>query len=302
MDVIGFGAINYDRLYKVSKIAKEDEEVFIETEHSACGGSAANTIYNLAKLKVNCGFIGAVGNDDEGREILEEFKKVGVDTSQIKIIENEKTGLILGFIDKNGERAMYASRRVNSKIEKNDFPLSYLENAKFLHFSSFVDNKQLEIQNFLAENKSNKTLISFAPGSLYVKKGIEKLEKILKNCHVLFLNKEEIEILTNNNYQKGAKILLELGCKIVAVTLKEKGCYLTDGIEKITVEPIPTDVVDTTGAGDAFSAGFLYGLLENKSLNECGIYGNFIASKCISKIGARGFDGKLDGLDLKKLS
>lgn len=288
MDAVGFGALNYDRLYKVNKIAKEDEEVFIESEHSSCGGSSANTIYTLAKLGAKCGFVGAVGDDEEGKKIIDEFKSVGVDTSQIKILENEKTGLILAFIDKLGERAMYVSPRANSKIEKNDLNLSYIENAKFLHLSSFVDNEQLELQNFLVINMAKSLKISFAPGSLYVKRGIKSLEKILENSYVVFLNKEEIRILTDKEFKSGAEEIIEIGCKIVVVTLKERGCYITNGKDEFIVNAIPTKVVDTTGAGDAFSSGFLYGLLENKGLEECGKLGNKIASLCISKIGARG--------------
>lgn len=287
MEVIGFGALNYDKLFKVSKIAKEDEEVYIESEHSACGGSAANTIYSLGKLGIKCGYIGAVGNDREGQKILDEFKSVDVDISQIKIKENEKTGLILGFVDKNGERAMYAARRANSKIKKRDLSLLYIENAKFLHFSSFVDDEQLKLQNFLVKNKPNETKISFAPGSLYVNKGLDSLSKILKKSYIVFLNKEEIKILTNNGYEIGAKELIKLGCKIVVVTLKEDGCYITNGKDDFKVDAIPTNVVDTTGAGDAFAAGFLFGLLRNKGLRECGLLGNEMASRCICKFGAR---------------
>lgn len=287
MDVIGFGALNYDKLFKVIKIAKEDEEVFIESEHSACGGSAANTIYTLGKLGIKCGYIGAIGNDDEGKLMLEEFESVGVDISQIKIIENEKTGLIFAFVDKNGERAMYASRRANSKIEKRDLSISYIENVKFLHLTSFVDDEQLELQYFLVEDKTENTKISFAPGSMYVKRGIKGLENILEKTHVLFLNKEETGILTNKEYEIGAKELVKLGCKIVVVTLKDEGCYITNGKEEFRVDAIPSNVVDTTGAGDAFAAGFLFGLLNDKNLKECGFLGNKMASQCICNVGAR---------------
>jgi len=77
------------------------------------------------------------------------------------------------------------------------------------------------------------------------------------------------------------------GVKIVAVKLGGKGCYVTDGHEQHLIEPFKVKVVDTTGAGDAFCAGFLFGLINERSLYECGRLGNFVASRCVMKLGAR---------------
>ena len=82
-------------------------------------------------------------------------------------------------------------------------------------------------------------------------------------------------------------MLLDEGAGVVAVKLGEKGCYVTDGKESHLIEPYKVRVVDTTGAGDAFCAGFLYGLVEGKDLYQCGKLGNFMASRCITKVGAR---------------
>jgi ribokinase len=81
--------------------------------------------------------------------------------------------------------------------------------------------------------------------------------------------------------------MLKKGVKVVAVELGSKGCYVTDGKQGHHVEAFKVNVVDTTGAGDAFCAGFLYGLTKDKSLEECGKLGNFVASGCITKMGAR---------------
>jgi ribokinase len=102
-------------------------------------------------------------------------------------------------------------------------------------------------------------------------------------------NALELEQLTGEkDPRKGAEVILEMGVKIVVVKLGAKGCYITDGEEKVTVESFPVKVVDTTGAGDAFNAGFLYGLLDNKNnLYECGRLGNFVASRSVTTNGAR---------------
>ena len=100
-------------------------------------------------------------------------------------------------------------------------------------------------------------------------------------------NEIEINQLTGEDYQDGAKIFLKLGAELVAVKLGERGCYVTDGKESHLIEAYNVDVVDTTGAGDAFDAGFIYGLVKGKDLYTCGMFGNFVASRCVSKMGAR---------------
>lgn len=101
-------------------------------------------------------------------------------------------------------------------------------------------------------------------------------------------NAIELEQLTGEeDYRKGADFMIAMGVKIVAVKLGNKGCYVTDGNEKLSVEPFKVKTIDTTGAGDAFDAGFLYGLIHVKSLYECGQLGNFVASRSIMAMGAR---------------
>jgi ribokinase len=101
-------------------------------------------------------------------------------------------------------------------------------------------------------------------------------------------NAGELALLTGRtDYKMGAKLLLNKGVRVLAVKLGSKGCYVTDGKEDQVVEPFRVKVVDTTGAGDAFDAGFILGLLLQKSLYEAGKIGNFVASKCIATMGAR---------------
>ena len=101
-------------------------------------------------------------------------------------------------------------------------------------------------------------------------------------------NAKELEQITGeSDAKKGAAFLLAKGVKVVAVKLGEKGCFVTDGEEQHAIEAFKTGVVDTTGAGDAFCAGFLYGLLNGTSLLECGRIGNFVASRKVTRMGAR---------------
>ncbi|HER54349.1 MAG TPA: sugar kinase, partial [Candidatus Bathyarchaeota archaeon] len=100
-------------------------------------------------------------------------------------------------------------------------------------------------------------------------------------------NSLELMQLTGKDYKEGAKVLLDMGVEIVAVKLGKQGCYVTDGNEHHIIEAYKVKAIDTTGAGDAFCAGFLYGLIKENDLYECGRIGNFVASKCVQKMGAR---------------
>ncbi|MHC1636108.1 MAG: carbohydrate kinase family protein [Candidatus Methanospirareceae archaeon] len=284
VEVVGLGALNYDVLYAVERIARGGEEVGIIDVKKAPGGSAANTIVGLARLGVRVGFVGIVGKDKEGEIILEDFKKEGVEV-HIKR-EEGYTGAAIGLIDKKGERALYILPGVNDKLSIEDVDLQFLEKAYFIHTSSFVNKKQLEMQTELV--KRVKSRISFSPGMLCFKYKLEDMIEIISRSDVIFLSLGELQsLIKKEDYKRGARELLDIGAKIVCVTLGEKGCYVTDGISDFLIEAYPTKVVDTTGAGDAFAAGFLYGLLRGKDIYKSGKIGNFVASCCIREYGCR---------------
>jgi ribokinase len=288
MDFIGCGALNLDRLYKVKSMAEKDEEVPIKESQEQPGGSAANTIFALAKLKHNVGFLGAVGDDLNSKVVISSLEDVGVDTSHIKIKSNTKTGLVIGIVDEKGERSLLIAPGANNHLTLEDLDMEAVNSSKFLHLTSFVKDAQLETQKKIVSELGEETKLSFAPGSLYVKRGFEVLSPIIKRTHVIFLNETESKILTGKeSIESASEFLIENGCQMVAITLGEKGCFITNGTQIESVESIKTNVVDTTGAGDAFSAGFLHGLLQEWDLRKCGISGNIIASKCVSEIGAR---------------
>jgi len=284
LEVIGLGALNYDKLYIVERLAKAGEEVGILTIKEAPGGSAANTIVGLSRLGVATGFVGAVGRDPEGRFLLEDLKKEKVDTLGV-VAKEDRSGTVIGLVEKTGERTLYIYPGANSSMEIKDIKLDYIDSAEYLHTSSFVDEAQLRMQTELVSRIKPK--ISFAPGLLCQKYGIEKLAPIIKKSHLVFLNEMEIQALTRLSPERGAEELLGFGAKIIVATLGEEGCYITDGKENYRVPAIKTNVLDTTGAGDAFAAGFLYAMLRGRSLQECGLAGNKVAAKCIASYGAR---------------
>ena len=285
-DVVGFGALNLDKLFKVNMIAKEEEEGAVLDFKESAGGSAANTVVGLARLKLKTGFIGKVAADREGNFLLDEFRKEGVDVNGIIVSAKGRSGTVMGFIDPKGDRALYVDPGVNDQIEFKDINLDHVSDTKFLHLSSFVGEKSFKAQKQLIEQLSS-VKISFDPGAIYARKGLAAMKPIIRRSYVMFPNSIEVKMLTGQDYREGAETFIKLGADLVAVKLGKRGCYVTDGKESHLIEAYKVEAVDTTGAGDAFCAGFLYGLIKQKDLYECGKLGNFVASRCISKMGAR---------------
>lgn len=285
-DVICFGSLNVDMLYKVNRIAREDEESFIIEFNETPGGSAANTAVGLARLGLKTGFIGKVSDDREGRLLLDAFKKESVNTEGIIESKEGRSGAVIGFVDVMGERALYVSPGVNDSINLKEISWEYACKTDYLHLTAFVGEKSFNAQKKLVETLPN-IRVSLDPGAFYARRGLKALKSILKKSFVFFPNENEIRLLTGKDYRKGSKVIIDEGVNMVAVKLGAKGCYVSDGKESHLISAYEKDLVDTTGAGDAFCAGFLYGLVKGKDLYTCGKLGNFVASRCVQKVGAR---------------
>ncbi len=285
-DVICFGALNMDKLYRVNRIAREEEESFITDFKEKPGGSAANTAVGLSKLGLKVGFIGKVASDREGKLLLKDFEDEKVDTKGIIVSKRGRSGVVMGYVDKKGDRALYVDPGVNDSLEFEEIDLEYAESTELLHLTSFVADKLFQAQIELLKHLPDVKL-SFDPGELYARRGLVSLKPIIERSFVMFPNENEVKLLTGQSYERGSEILLDEGANMVVVTLGRRGCYVTDSRESHLVEPYEVMVVDTTGAGDAFCAGFLYGLIQNKGLHKCGKLGNFVASRCLQKVGAR---------------
>lgn len=286
---VGFGALNVDNIYKVENLLLEENSAApIDVQ---AGGSAANTIIALAKLEIPSGFIGIVASDAFGQLLIAEFKRKKVDTSKIIIQKAESlltsSGQVEAYVDKKGRRQLFIKPGVNNLLKFSDVDIEYLNKAEIAHFSSFVGDKQLEIQIKTVAKLSKEVKISFSPGSIYCERGIRSILPIIKRTHVLFLDRREIYKLTGKNFKKGCEELLRLDPHIVVVTLGRDGSYTATKNEKIFTRAKKVKAVDTTGAGDAFAAGFIFGLINNSNLQECAKLANIVASFCVKKIGAR---------------
>jgi ribokinase len=285
-DVIGFGALNLDKVYIVNRIAGAGEESFIKGYLESCGGSAANTVVALAKLGLSTGYIGKVAEDREGRLLLNDFRENLVDVRGVAVAGEGRSGVVMAFVDAEGERALYVDPGVNDTLTRGEIDIGYASSTKLIHLTSFVGDAPLRAQIELLEDLGDEITVSLDPGEIYARKG-EAIRPLIEEADILLLNEVETRILTGLEYEQGAERLLRLGPEMVVVKLGSRGCYATDGRQSLHVEAFKTRVVDTTGAGDAFNAGFIYGVLRGLSLLESLRLACFTASKCIGEAGAR---------------
>lgn len=290
-EIIGFGALNVDKLYSVENIVSADEESFIKSETDTPGGSAANTIVGLARLGCDVSLIGKIAEDEDGDLIEYNLAVNGVYTNNLIYSETGSTGKCLGFVDKNGERCLYISPGVNDDIQVGEINLLNIMRCKIMHYTSFVGDS-FNAQIDLLPKLSDETLLSFDPGMLYVQKGFDELKPILDRTNILLINESELRLLCNNSNASIKELainFLDLGIETIVVKQGSNGVFAMNAQGECQVDAFECDVVDTTGAGDSFNSGFLYSFLKGYDLEKSCRIGNWVASKAIEGYGMEKF-------------
>jgi len=286
--VIGFGALNLDRIFYVDRIVRPDEEGFISSVEHHPGGSAANTIVGLSRLGVPSGYIGKVAEDEAGRILLEDLANENVNINGVRTARG-RSGACLIMVDGKGNRGILVDPGVNDTISMSDIDLDLANRAKLIHITSFACRDvetSFETQKELASSTSAE--ISLDPGTLYAERGMEALMIFIQKARVVLPSDHELTLMTGcRDLREGADMLIDTGAEWVVVKRGDKGCYVTDGSTGIDLPPQKVDVVDTTGAGDAFNAGFIYSMLQGKDIVTCGKIGNITASISITRRGVR---------------
>ena len=307
MDVVGLGALNVDLIYEVDPLLlgleagrervgsyHEFEDLLNSLKNKAKlrikngGGSAANTIYALAKMGFSCGYLGKIGKDEEGDFLLEGLMKVGVNTERIK--RGGRSGLCVVLLGEGKDRSIIILPQTNDTLSYSDLDPEYVDEAEFLHMSSFLGDVPFEAQKRIA--RKTRAKISFDPGEPHASKGMKELIPILERTFILFSTGREVEILTHQDYKEGCKEILKLGIEIIACKLGEKGSYILCQEEELEISPQRGRIVDSTGAGDVYAAGFLAGLLKKLSLADCARLATFAASQSIRGFGRKTYPGQ----------
>lgn len=283
-DVICFGDINVDYIGRMDRIPNIDEELPIYNLEKFCGGAATNVAVALARLDKKTGYMGSIGDDSNGKELLERLQNEGVDVSRVNKKEGYLSGTVFAIIDNDGERRLLSYLGANLQTKKEDFDKEYISKTKILHMS----NPLLSVvPTLLSYARENNLMISFDPGTLISSKGLKEIEYIIKETDILFLNRVEYNDLVKNS-EKGLDEFLELGCKMVVYKKGKEGSLLkTANGKEINSPGFNVEVVDTTGAGDAFAGGFLTAYLNELELKDIMEFANAVAAISVTSKGAK---------------
>jgi sugar/nucleoside kinase (ribokinase family) len=278
LDVIGLGTCNADFIMKVPRFVEADDEVDVQELLPSIGGSAANFAVGISRQGLKAGIMTRIGKDHFGRLAVQKFRDEGVDTERLLHID-EKTGMAFIAVDVHGERAMYTFMGANSKfyLEKED--IEYIKSSKLLHITGMY-------KEVVEEASKHANLLSLNPGTLLSSYGLKTLDKIIKKAHIIFLNKKEVKILTGLNFNEGAQTILNMGVPIVVVTCGKSGATVYTENDVISSSTEVVEALDTTGAGDAFAAGFIASFVKDKKLEDCLKIGNIVAAQCVGRLGA----------------
>ena len=318
-DVVGFGALNVDLIYQTdsSMIAEIAGDAGVGTETTArpeemyallqrlerCGtlkskdggGQAANTIVALSRMGFRCGYTGAVGDDEDGKFLLDSLELV--DTAGI--VRGGRSGICVVMLDETGERTMRVFPNANNTVSNAQVDTDYAARADFLHMTSFVGDGPLDTQRKLVKELGKSCRIAFDPGDLYSRRDIEELREIIERAEIVLAADDEIESLTCTDYERGCRELLSMGAKIVVAKKGKEGTYVASGNGAFETSAPPAEVVDKTGAGDVYAAGFIAGLLRHAPLEECAAFASRVAAKSITGYGRSCYPDESDLANLR---
>ena len=278
--IAGVGPALVDRICLVDEFPKRGGQAVVKRTEKSPGGAAANVIYGLAKFGVKSSFYTTIGRDEDGELFRKSMEEVGV---VCKFLEVEgETGKVDVYVDKRGERTFFvfpnAAGKFHPFLTDDDYRV-----IDYFYLDPFPFEGSLDAHIAIAKRaKEFRKRVILNPGYPYSRMGLKKLEPLLKNTDIVFLSRDEYEMLGGIENHVG----------LLVVTLGEKGSMaLKDGREFFS-EAFKVGVVDTTGAGDAFAAGFLYAYLNGHPIELCLRVGNFVASYNIQRLGARNFPPK----------
>ena len=278
VEVAALGTCNIDFIMKVPRFSMADDEVDVENMTVSLGGSASNFAVGVSRMNVNVGIIARVGHDQFGDFVTDKFKEEGVQTQRLLKI-HQSTGMAFIAVDKKGERSIYASMGANAQFKLDKDDKKYIKSSSILHITGMY-------QEVVEKASKYAKFLSLNPGTVLSTYGIDSLYKIMERANIIFLNKKEITLLTGENLEEGSKLLIEMGIPMVVVTCGKRGAnlYTSEGV--IHSSPLEVKSIDTTGAGDAFAAGFIASFVKNQEIRQCLQFGNVMSSKCVGNLGA----------------
>lgn len=290
-DIITVGSAVIDAFVE-TKLREKNREMILPVGHKllvdhlgfATGGGGTNTAATFSKMGLKTGFLGKLGRDENAKVILKELKEKKVDFLGVQ--GREPTGYSVVIDSKYRDRTILTFRGANENLRFEELKKSKLDTGWF--YFSTMNEKSLETQVKLSEiARKNGARIAYNPGAHIISAEREKVLRILKRCEVLILNEIEAENLVGTNDEEAFDKIRKLGPKVVAITYGENGNKVYDGNFLYRSDVNNVKVVERTGAGDAFAAGFLTAYIKLNDVEKAVKIGSANAESVIQKKGAK---------------
>jgi sugar/nucleoside kinase (ribokinase family) len=286
-DVISIGAVLVDMIAMVDEFPGRDGESFVHDFKMMPGGAAANVSVICSRLGLKSAFSGKIGNDQFGTFLKEDLLKENVKISDTLIISDKiSTGSCYICVDKKGERMILAFSGAADTLAIDDLSLETFTKAKWVNLSDLRNISSIEA---LLESDF-KINFAMSPGAL-IAQNPSRAYRLAQHAKLLVASSDEFMSIFRCSKEELPQVaedfVKENSSRIVAITKGKEGASLYDKNNSINIPIFNVEVKDTTGAGDAFTAGLLYALTIGKSLKEAGRIASACSAICIQEIGAR---------------
>ncbi|MGH1456940.1 MAG: adenosine kinase [Alphaproteobacteria bacterium] len=257
------------------------------------GGSAANTMAGYASFGGNGAFIGKVADDELGKTYQDDIKSLGVNFETQPLVLGASTGRCMILVSPDAERTMNTFLGASIELSPQDIDAGLIASGQITYLEGYLFDRDQAKAAFIAaaehaHNAGHKIALTLSDPFCVDRHRSDFLRLVENHVDILFANEDEIKSLFMQENFDDAVSAISKHVEIAAITRSEKGAVIIANDEVIKIDAVPVaKVIDTTGAGDQFAAGFLYGYTEGKSLEECGKLGAIAAAEVISHIGPR---------------
>lgn len=286
--IVVVGSSNTDMVVKVPRIPIPGETIIGDKFMIIPGGKGANQAVAAARAGANVTFISCVGDDQYGRQAIENYNIEGINTSYVKIKKGVHSGIALIFVSEDGENSIAVAPGANNDLGSEDIE-RYKEafnDAKVILTQLEIPLKTVESVIEIAKSKNIPVILNPAPGILIS-------QNLIKNVTYITPNETEASILTSqknisgNNVAEMASALHNMGVESVLITLGKNGVYLKNEEYSKIIESYKVKVIDTTAAGDVFNGTFAFAIANDMVLNEAIDFAQRAAAISVTRMGAQ---------------
>lgn len=290
MEILCLGIFTVDIFAKLaSRTFEPGKWNWLNQAEIHTGGTACNTAIDLTRLGISVGVMGKVGVDLVGELILQKLRREGVDIQGVKKDADAHTSLCVFLATPDGESTYLYYPGTNARLSPQDIDMDLIKKAKILHIGGTYLMPQFDgcsIAQLLKKAKQYGIVTSLDPVPNLTENCLKLIQPLFKYLDIFLPNLEQARTISGKGrLQEIADFFLSRGVGTVVIKMGEQGCFIKKKNEIIKLPAYQVKVVDVTGAGDAFVAGFLTGIIQGWDLNRTGKFANAVGALCVGSMG-----------------